>query len=94
VLVIAIEVIRIDGGSLVGGVVAGHTTGQAGLDRFAKVTRVITAPGILDLGVLGKRLAVTTMQALPALLQRRAGIGVGLFGIGKFVPSHDLPPDA
>jgi hypothetical protein len=91
-LVISLEVIRVDGGRLVGRVIAGQTTGQTRFDGLSKVSGVITAPGVRYFRIVRKRLAVAAMQACPVLLQRSTGIAIGFFGIGKLAPGHDLPP--
>ena len=81
-----LDVVGVDRLRLDRGIDAGASGRSAGFDRPLELAGMIVAPGILDGGVLGKRLAVTAVKALPVFFERRAVVGIGLVSVREFQP--------
>src|SRR5262249_31208864 len=89
------HIIGVDGSSLVGGIDAGTAGLQPDVAGGFELARVKQAPCFLSFLFLRKWLAVAAMQALPAFLECRTRVFVGLVFVRERRPPsfrhHSLP---
>ena len=54
---------------------------EAEIGCLFEFARVVSDPGLLHLGLFGKRLAVRPVQTIPMALERRGSINIGIVGV-------------